>query len=131
MYRVYISISGSGFDPMKFHAEYGNELGGEIGIRKVLQDDGSVDVRPATWKKERMASDIEDAPCQLKGVILSVKSSILALKNCPEVQFTLGIVQEIRDEQQAAGIFLPEDLIQLLAEIGAGFDFDISRAFDH
>ena len=125
MYRVYVWIDGQGFDPDRFQAESGASLGGTVGITKKLQN-GNVICSRTYWKTEILRSISGHPEVELMELLLKLKLTIAQMKDRQNIRITAEIVQDISSYNEANGIFIPSGVIQILAELGAGFDFDLS-----
>jgi hypothetical protein len=126
MHRIYIRIDGEGFDPDRFQAEHGKELGGSVDVIKRVRADGTQEVARTNWKSEIVQSRSGDPEDELTKLLLKLKPVLLALKDKQDIRVIAHVVQDVSRQDEASGVFLPREAIQLLAEVGASFDFDIS-----
>jgi hypothetical protein len=126
MHRIYIRIDGEGFDPDRFQDEHGKELGGSVGVIKRVCADGTHEVARTNWKSEIVQSRSGDPEDDLTKLLLQLKPVLLAIKDKQDIRVIAQVVQDVSRHDEASGVFLPREAIQLLADVGASFDFDIS-----
>ena len=126
MHRIYIRIDGDGFDPDRFQDEHGKELGGSVGVTKRMRADGTQELARTNWKSEIVQSRSGDPEDELTQLLLKLKPILSSLRDKPSIRVIAQVVQDVSRQDEASGLFLPREAIQLLAEIGASFDFDIS-----
>ena len=126
MHRIYIRIDGDGFDPDRFQDEHGKELGGSVGVTKRVRADGTQELARTNWKSEIVQSRSGDPEDELTQLLLKLKPILSSMRDKSNIRVIAQVVQDVSRQDEASGLFLPREAIQLLAEIGASFDFDIS-----
>jgi hypothetical protein len=126
MHRIYIRIDGEGFDPDRFQVEHGKELGGSVGVTKRVRADGTQELARTNWKSEIVQSRSADTEDELTKLLLKLRPILINLRERQDIRVTAQVVQDVSRFDEASGLFLPRETIQLLAEVGASFDFDIS-----
>jgi Domain of unknown function (DUF4279) len=126
MHRIYIRIDGEGFDPDRFHDEHGKALGGSVGVTKRVGADGTQELARTNWKSEIVQSRSGDPEDELMKLLLKLNPVLFDLRDKQNIRVIAQVVQDVSRHDEASGLFLPREAIQLLAEVGASFDFDIS-----
>jgi hypothetical protein len=126
MHRIYIRIDGEGFNADRFQDEHGKELGGSVGVTKRVGADGTQELARTNWKSEIVQLRSGDPEGELTKLLLQLKPVLLAKKDKQDIQVIAQVVQDVSRHDEASGVFLPREAIQLLADVGASFDFDIS-----
>src|SRR5919109_4608491 len=126
MHRIYVRIDGKDFDPDQFQDEYGKQLGGSVGVTKRVSADGTLELARTNWKSEILQSRSGEPEDELIKLLLKLKPILTAMRDKQNIRVIAQIVQDISRHDEARGLFLPREAIQLLAEVGASFDYDIT-----
>jgi hypothetical protein len=126
MHRIYIRIDGEGFDPDRFQAEHGKDLGGSVGVTRRVATDGTQELARTNWKSEIVQSRSGDPEDELTKLLLKLRPVLIAMRDKQDIRVIAQVVQDVSRHVEASGVYLPREAIQLLAEVGASFDFDIS-----
>jgi hypothetical protein len=127
MYRIYIRIDGEGFNPDRFQDEHGKELGGSVGVTKRVRGDGTQELARTNWKSEIVQSRSGDPEDALLKLLLKLRPTLVDMRDDKNMRVIAQVVQDVSRRDEASGLFLPREAIQLLADVGASFDFDISH----
>jgi hypothetical protein len=126
MHRIYIRIDGEGFDPDRFQDEHGKELGGSVGVTKRVRADGTQELARTNWKSEIVQSRSGDPEDELTKLLIKLRPILINMRERQDIRVTAQVVQNVSRFDEASGLFLPRETIQILAEVGASCDFDIS-----
>jgi hypothetical protein len=126
MHRIYIRIDGEGFNADRFQDEHGKKLGGSVGVTKRVCADGTQESAPTNWKSEIVQSRSGNPEDELTKLLLKLRPILISMRDKQNVRVLAQVVQDVSRHDEASGLFLPREAIQLLAEVGASFDFDIS-----
>jgi hypothetical protein len=126
MHRIYIRIDGEGFNPDRFQDEYGKEFGGSVGVTKRVRADGTQELARTNWKSEIVQSRSGDPEDELTKLLIKLRPILIAMREEKDVRVIAQVVQDVSRHNEASGVYLPREAIELLAEVGASFDFDIS-----
>jgi hypothetical protein len=128
-YRLSVSVSGGAVDYDAFQTDRGADLGGTLGTYKRLQKAGRlIELAGKYWKSRVVEFEyLHDFDAAFIDLLTQLKPTLLELKSDPEVQIWVQQVQDIFYYRDAAGGGLNPAQIAMLAEVGAGFDCDISR----
>jgi hypothetical protein len=126
MFRIYLWIDGSNFDPDLFQTTTGAELGGQVVTTKRMRE-GSVEAGPKYWKSSEIQVDTRDPEDRLFKLLSRIKSDLDEVKKEVGVRLVAEIVEYVDDLDSLQGFFFSSELVQLLAEMGLGLDIDIVR----
>lgn len=128
MYRLYVRLSGDNFDCGDFHERHGHDLGGRIHVTKRKRDDVVQDVG-CLWHSESQelgsSAEIDEKIIELANRIKGPLEAYCATRGRPDICMIL--VWYYAHHEGPRGVFLSAESIQVLAQLNAGFDYDLSR----
>ena len=129
--HFYIEIGGGSFDPSVFNESLSDELKGSIKIKeefKYNETRGGV-VKTGQmcklWKSKEFEGDFEDPIKILHDLLSRYKSSIMPVKNIPDIVIYAEFVVNYNNWESFRGFCFERETMQLIADIGAGLDMDL------
>jgi hypothetical protein len=126
MFTVYLWIDGPDFDPDRFQRELPESLRGVVESRKRMHN-GKVEAAGKYWKSvSRKVSD-EDPIEGLSDCLQQYRDSLLNARKQGATRVVAEIVAQFGSLDEARGLYLSDEAIQLLAECRTSLDVDVVR----
>src|SRR5262249_32584273 len=123
MFRLYVWMDGEGFDPVRFREAYG----GEVSSRRRISD-GLVKSAGQYWQSAELsgvpAARVED---ELRGLLRRLEPALKTVSDAQGMRIVIEVVQEYRDSDSVAGLFLSAVTLRIIAGMRASVDLDIVR----
>lgn len=124
MFKVYIWIDGSEFDPEEFNASLDTDLRGNVRTRKQLNKNFS-DQPTSYWESELIEVSSDYPEDKLTELLKRYRQSLLPVIGTKRIRIVAEIVARYENSEEVRGYFLSTDLIQCLAELRASLDIDV------
>lgn len=126
MFRAYIWIDGETFDPAAFQRFLPKDACGTVEKRKQIVD--GVVIQGATyWKSEVVTAAGFLPESSLEVLLRRYAEAMPQARVLNATRVVLEVVIEYSEGQEPQGLFLTEELVQLLARVGAAIDIDVAR----
>jgi hypothetical protein len=120
---VYLVITGAAFDPIEFQKLLAEDLAGEIGHGRNLQEAQPI---PYTWKSERVAlSENGDIGEALEFLFKKYNTVLQKAQSIDDTQISAQAVYRYVQQDGPRSVYLSSNLIAFLSEFKADFDFDV------
>lgn len=121
--RVYLSVEGEGFSPQAFQEKLAPSLQGTIKHRKRVRR-GVVELYGEYWNSPEVGVvDHKEAVERLHEMIRLLRPELLAVRSSTTVVRGV-IVSFFHEGRDVHGLYLPPEMMALLAEVGASLDTD-------
>ena len=124
-FRAYIYIAGEGFDPDEFNRNLPSDMKGTVHTTKKVGAGRKPAVGFKYWMSAMIDVRSEHPEETLYRILFPIKEYLKEIQNISNIMIKATVVGNFKNANAVQGLFLPNDLIQLLAEVGAGVDFDL------
>jgi hypothetical protein len=123
MFRLYVWVDGRSFDPARFRELHG----GEVASRKRMRD-GLVETYGQYWRSAEIsrvpAIRVDD---ELRVLLQRLSRALSTIPNDEGARVVVEVVQEYRNSDSVAGLFLSAETLSLVAGVHASLDYDVVR----
>lgn len=128
IFRGYVTIEGSDFDPQAFGANNGDCLGGRVLERRHLSHKSTA--QRLSWESNHVVS----ANCleeEILALITRLTPMLNTVSSISTTKISVQVVEELEDSEPPRGIYISASLIKALADLRADFDVDIVQSLRH
>lgn len=125
-FKVYLSLEGSHFNPIKFNDSLDEKKIGQVVQRKKISSNAiKLNVSEFYWEsKVYEVTDVCYPEDKLLDLIKSLTSEIKALSEKQEVKASANIVAYLKGSDPPRGFYFSSDLVKALALLNAEINID-------